>query len=43
MTFVSEVVQGDAHKVHRANGMVKSGVQSSRVDQIGQTKLFDPP
>jgi len=39
VSLLTQGVDGTAHEVHGADGMVEAGVVGPWVDQVGQTKL----
>lgn len=42
MPLATQVVQGNAHQVHGAHGMMKAGMQRARVNKVCKAKLLDP-
>jgi hypothetical protein len=40
--FVAKRFDRLAHKVHCSNGMMEAGMQRTRINERGQTKLLDP-
>ena len=43
MPFTSQHLHGQTHQVHGAKSMVKTGMQSPRIDQMCHSQLFDIP
>ena len=41
--FKAQIVQHPSHQMHCSEGVLKAGVDSARINKIGETQLFNEP